>query len=186
MTLPTRTLASQVRTVSLPSPGRLHGQGTLRAWAPDASMSVKRVETGADAVHVSGQLPISPRCFGCWRSLRSCSRRRPVYPQGKGREIPGGNQRRRSAAGTFPGPQAPTKEGLDRPERTRTIRRNLNDVVNGYWRATPASRPVAGRLSGPSEGALGIAMSAARSIGTYFSARYRRIASRRGPVKASY
>ena len=70
-------------------------------------------------------------------------------------------------------------------ERTPRIRRNLNDVVNGYWCAAPASRPVAGRLSGPSEGALGIAMSAARSIGTYFSARYRRIASRRGPVKAS-
>ena len=79
-----------------------------------------------------GDRPASPLprcCFGCWRSLRSCGRRRPVYPQGKGREIPGGNQRRRSAAGTFPAPQAPTKEGLDRPERTRTIRQDSSQNV---------------------------------------------------------
>ena len=74
--------------------------------------------------------PLPPCCFGCWRSLRSCGRRRPVYPQGKGREIPGGNQRRRSAAGTFPAPQAPTKEGLDRPERTRTIRQDSSQKAS--------------------------------------------------------
>src|SRR5919205_443730 len=37
------------------------------------------------------------RCFGCWRSLRSCGRRRPVYPWGKDRGICGGYKRRRSA-----------------------------------------------------------------------------------------
>nr|AFK89349.1 hypothetical protein [Arthrobacter sp. J3.40] len=79
---------------------------------------------------VSGQRPLSPVVFGCWRSLRSCGRRRPVYPQGKEREIPGGNQRRRSAAGTFPEPQAPTKEGLDRPERTRTIRQDSSQKAS--------------------------------------------------------
>ena len=123
--------------------------------SPDASMSVKRLESGAGADHsgaalVTGQLPLSPRCFGCWRSLRSCGRRRPVYPQGKGREIPGGNQRRRSAAGTFPAPQAPTKEGLDRSERTRTIRqdssKNRKSASTARAKRGPCSRP--GRLLG--------------------------------------
>jgi hypothetical protein len=37
---------------------------------------------------VTGQLPVPfPRCFGCWRSLRSCGRRRPVHPVGQGVEI---------------------------------------------------------------------------------------------------
>jgi hypothetical protein len=57
----------------------------------------------AGAVTVTGQLPPSPSqlFFGCWRSLRSCGRRKPVH-LGKGWEIPGGNQRRRSAVGNFP------------------------------------------------------------------------------------
>ena len=42
----------------------------------------------------------------------------------RGGKFLGGNQRRRSAGGTFPAPQAPERtEGLDGPERTRTIRR---------------------------------------------------------------
>ena len=45
------------------------------------------------AAFVTGQRPLSPRCFGCWRSLRSCGRRRPVYPPGQG----AGNSRRKSA-----------------------------------------------------------------------------------------
>ena len=58
---------------------------------------------------------------------------------------------------------------------------------------TPGSNESAGRIKSTHtrpgnpylKGALGIAaMSAARSKGTYFSAKYRRIATRRGPVKA--
>ena len=62
------------------------------------------------------------------------------------------------------------------------------------WAGTcPGSNESAGRIKSTRtrpgnpylKGALGIAaMSAARSHGTYFSAKYRRIASRRGPVKA--
>ncbi len=62
------------------------------------------------------------------------------------------------------------------------------------WAGTcPGSNESAGRVKSTHtrpgnpylKGALGIAaMSAARSNGTYFSAKYRRIASRRGPVKA--
>jgi transposase len=62
------------------------------------------------------------------------------------------------------------------------------------WAGTcPGSNESAGRIKSTHtrpgnpylKGALGIAaMSAARSHGTYFSAKYRRIASRRGPVKA--
>ena len=126
-------------------------------------MSVKRLEKSAGADQVVcrwwgglGNRPASPpsRCFGCWRSLRSCGRRRPVYPQGKVREIPGGNQRRRSAAGTFTEPQAPTKEGLDGPERTRTIRQDSSQNVvdkTGPGAAEPCGAgtgPTAGRASG--------------------------------------
>ena len=62
------------------------------------------------------------------------------------------------------------------------------------WAGTcPGSNESAGRIKSTHtrpgnpylKGALGIAaMSAARSHGTYFSAKYRRIATRRGPVKA--
>ena len=62
------------------------------------------------------------------------------------------------------------------------------------WAGTcPGSNESAGRVKSTHtrpgnpylKGALGVAaMSAARSNGTYFSAKYRRIASRRGPVKA--
>ena len=78
---------------------------------------------GRGAVGDRPASPLPPLFFGCWRSLRSCGRRRPVHPQGKGCAICAGNQRRRSAGARLCGPQAPTKEGLDGPERTRTIRR---------------------------------------------------------------
>jgi hypothetical protein len=62
------------------------------------------------------------------------------------------------------------------------------------WAGTvPGSNESAGRIKSTKtrpgnpylKGALGIAaMSAARSHGTYFSVKYRRIAARRGPVKA--
>lgn len=62
------------------------------------------------------------------------------------------------------------------------------------WAGTcPGSNESAGRVKSTHtrpgnpylKGALGVAaMSAARSHGTYFSAKYRRVASRRGPVKA--
>jgi transposase len=62
------------------------------------------------------------------------------------------------------------------------------------WAGTsPGANESAGRVKSAKtrpgnrylKGALGIAaMSAARSNGTYFSAKYRRIASRRGPIKA--
>ena len=110
--------------------GRLVVTGQL-PFSPDASMSVKRLETGAGADQIGagggfGDRPASPlpRCFGCWRSLRSCGRRRPVYPPGKG----AGNSRRKSATKErrreIRAPQAPTKEGIDGPERTRTIRQD--------------------------------------------------------------
>ena len=86
--------------------------------------------------------------FGCWQARLLGGRRSPVYPQGKEPEIPGGNQRRRSAGGTFPAPQAPVElaePGLDGVERTPRIRRNLNDVVNGCWRV---SRPASAGTSG--------------------------------------
>ena len=62
------------------------------------------------------------------------------------------------------------------------------------WAGTcPGSNESAGRVKSTHtrpgnpylKGALGVAaMSASRSQGTYFSAKYRRIASRRGPIKA--
>ena len=62
------------------------------------------------------------------------------------------------------------------------------------WAGTcPGSNESAGRVKSTHtrpgnpylKGALGIAaMSASRSKGTYFSAKYRRIAARRGPIKA--
>jgi transposase len=62
------------------------------------------------------------------------------------------------------------------------------------WAGTcPGSNESAGRVKSTHtrpgnpylKGALGVAaLSAARSKGTYFSAKYRRIASRRGPMKA--
>jgi hypothetical protein len=67
--------------------------------------------------------PLSPRCFWLLAKLAELCPCRPVYPQGKARKIFGGNQRRRSAGEDFCGPQAPTKEGLEGPERARTIRR---------------------------------------------------------------
>ena len=106
-------------------------------------------------LRVTGQLPLSPRCFGCWRSLRSCGRRRPVYPQGKDRGICGGNQRRRSAGADSAARRPPTKEGLDGPERTRTIRQDSSQNVvdtpgpgrDGALRQHGMA-PTAGRASG--------------------------------------
>jgi hypothetical protein len=84
---------------------------------------------------VTGQLPFSPLFFGCWRSLRSCARRRPVYPPGQGTE----NLRRKSATQErrrrISGPQAPTKEGLEGPERARTIRRTAAKKRRRHTRA---------------------------------------------------
>ena len=97
-------------------------------------MSVKRVEKGAGtdqvvlpvsgAVVVTGQIPLSPVVLAAGEACGAVADGGLSTREGKGREIPGGNQRRRSAAGTFPEPQAPTKEGLDGPERTRTIRQD--------------------------------------------------------------
>jgi hypothetical protein len=56
---------------------------------------------------------------------------------------------------TFPGRRPrEDRQGLEGPERARTIRRNLNDVVNGFSCAVRASRPVGGQdtpgvLGGP-------------------------------------
>ena len=74
--------------------------------------------------------------------------------QGKEQEIPGGNKRRRSAGGTFPAPQAPTKEGLDGVERTPRIRRTATknackqQVMTGRSSATDRQHPTVGRASG--------------------------------------
>ena len=127
-----RVVSNRRQNQSKPYGSHLTSGSSPPQWPlPDASMSVKRLETSADAGTDQwrggfGDRPAFPlpRCFGCWRSLRSCGRRRSVYPQGKGWEIPEGNQRRRSAAGTFSAPQTTTKEGLDRSERTRTIRQD--------------------------------------------------------------
>jgi hypothetical protein len=81
------------------------------------------------AAQVTGQRPLSPRCFGCWRSLRSCARAGPSTREGKTREIFGGNKRRRSAGEEFSGRRPPTKEGLDGPERVRTIRQDSSQNV---------------------------------------------------------
>lgn len=57
-----------------------------------------------------------------------------MYPQGKGREIPGGNQRRRSAAGEIPAPQAPTKEGLAAQRRCRAVvGESTLSPLHGLW-----------------------------------------------------
>src|SRR6478609_11151061 len=84
---------------------------------------LQRIPVGG-AAQVTGQLPLSPRCFlvagklACSAADGALSTRRA-----RGRKFPQGNQRRRSAAGTFPAPLAPTKEGLDGVERTPRIRR---------------------------------------------------------------
>src|SRR6478735_7117651 len=110
---------------------------------------------------VTGQLPSPPDCFLVAGKL-ACSAADGALStrEGKGQEIPGGNKRRRSAAGAFPGPQAPTKEGLDGVERTPRIRRTATRKRrrqdrargSGALRRRPLD-PTAGRASGrPSTG----------------------------------
>jgi hypothetical protein len=70
--------------------------------------------------------------FGCWQARLLGGRRSPVYPQGKVKEIPSRKSATQERRRELPAPQAPTKEGLDGVERTPRIRRNLNDVVNGF------------------------------------------------------
>ena len=77
---------------------------------------------------VTGQRPLSPVVLAAGEACGAVADGGLSTRKGKGREIPGGNQRRRSAGGTFPAPQAPTKEGLDRPERTRTIRQDSSQT----------------------------------------------------------
>jgi hypothetical protein len=89
-----------------------------------------------------------------------------------------------SAGRTCPGPGCSSRTAARRGRRTTAA----------SWAGTcPGSNESAGRVKPAStrpgnlylKGALGIAaMSAARSKGTCLSAKYRRIASRRGPVKA--
>jgi hypothetical protein len=85
---------------------------------------------------VTGQLPFSPRCFlaagGACGAVPDGS---PSTRKGKGREIPGGNKRGTSAGRTFPGLQAPTKEGLEGVERARTIRRTAARKRRRHTRA---------------------------------------------------
>ena len=85
------------------------------------------------AALVTGQLPVSPVVFWLLAELAELWPTEACLPLGKVREIPGGNKRRRSAAGTFPGPQAPVElaePGLDRPERTRTIRQDSSQKTS--------------------------------------------------------
>ena len=104
---------------------------------------------------MTGQLPSPPDCFLVAGKL-ACSAADGALStrQGKEQEIPGGNKRRRSAGGTFPAPQAPTKEGLDGVERTPRIRRTATknackqQVMTGRSSATDRQHPTAGRASG--------------------------------------
>lgn len=76
------------------------------------------------AALMTGQLPLFPVVLAAGGACGAVADGGLSAREGKGRGILGGNQRRRSAAGTFSAPQAPTKEGLDRSERTRTIRQD--------------------------------------------------------------
>ena len=104
---------------------------------------------------MTGQLPFPPVVFWLLAKLAELCPCRPVYPQGKTREIFGGNKRRRSAGEDFFGAQAPTQEGLEGPERARTIRQDSSQKASqtrqGQGRrspAEPALDPTAGRASG--------------------------------------
>nr|ABR67082.1 unknown [Arthrobacter sp. Chr15] len=94
-------------------------------------MSVKRVETGACADQVVagggfGDRPASPLppLFWLLAKLAELWPTEACLPAGRG----AGNSRRKSATKErrreIRALQAPTEEGLDRPERTRTIRQD--------------------------------------------------------------
>ena len=72
---------------------------------------------------VTGQLPSPPLFFGCWRSLRSCARGDPSTRRAR----PGKSSEEISDEGapekTFRGAGPGGTEGLEGPERARTIRR---------------------------------------------------------------
>jgi hypothetical protein len=65
--------------------------------------------------------PLPPVAFGCWRSLRSCSRRKPVYPCGKGRKILRDPSWRGSWLKNFRHAGPRLWRGLDGLERERKI-----------------------------------------------------------------
>src|SRR6478609_2880336 len=100
-------------------------------------MSVKRVETGAGADQVvpwggfgdRPASPLPPLLFWLLAKLAELWPTEACLPAGQG----AGNSRRKSATKErrreIPAPQAPTKEGLDRPERTRTIRQDSSQNV---------------------------------------------------------
>ena len=82
------------------------------------------------AVMVTGQLSLSPVVvLAAGEACGAVTDGAPVHPQGQGV----GNSRRKSATKErrreIPAPPAPTKEGLDRPERTRTIRQDSSQNV---------------------------------------------------------
>ena len=72
---------------------------------------------------MTGQLPSPPVVFGCWRSLRSCARTGPTTRRAR----PGKSSEEISDEGapekTFRGAGPGGTEGLEGPERARTIRR---------------------------------------------------------------
>jgi hypothetical protein len=110
-----------------------------------------RTELSPGAALVTGQRPLSPLVV-------------LAAGEARGAVADGGLSTRRARGGKFPeeisdegapqGPQAPTKEGLDGPERTRTIRQDSSQNVvdrTGPGTAEPCGAgtgPTAGRASG--------------------------------------
>jgi hypothetical protein len=79
---------------------------------------------------VTGQLPLLPPLFWLLAKLAELWPTEACQPAGQGAEIfvrKSATQERRRE---IPAPQAPTKEGLDRSERTRTIRQDSSQNGN--------------------------------------------------------
>jgi hypothetical protein len=108
--------------------GKVPGRGDHPEREVDASMSVKRLESGAGADHsgaalVTGQLPLSPLVLAAGEACGAVADGGLSTRRGKGGRFPeeisdeGAPQGNSCAAGSDGG-------GLDGPERTRTIRQD--------------------------------------------------------------
>ncbi|MBG6185430.1 hypothetical protein IWX65_003409 [Arthrobacter sp. CAN_A214] len=99
------------------------------ALSPDASMSVKRVETGVGADHsgaalVTGQRPLSPVVLAAGEACGAVADGGLSTPRARGREFPEEISDEGAPQGTSCTAGPGGTEGLDRPERTRTIRQD--------------------------------------------------------------
>jgi len=86
--------------------------------------------------------------FCCWHEVLRETRRRPGHPKGQVTEIPEGNKRGTSAEGTFPAPQTPTKEGLQKAF-SRSLRIRRTATKNGRRQTGPGCQELCDGHTGP-------------------------------------